>query len=433
MTGIFSAISGQFGRAIIIGALLPAAVFVLLAYLFVIPMAPIEWGLIARIEILDAQWKIAAVTIAAILIAGLLHVLNISIIRLYEGYPWRHGLIGRLMTQRQERRLVQLASDRQIARALIPQVAGNTDCRQDLEQLRNDAADEIIYSYPQEGTFLLPTRLGNAIRSFENYPLRQYGISGITFWSRFATRVSGSHAAALDDAKTLLDVAINLSFLSLLLAFSMLVLGCMYPIQFVSFPMTVRWIVRIAAAVLLGHLFYVAAIGRAKGWGEQVRSVFDLHRWSVLSDLGFEQKPRTLEAERELWKAISLQIDRGDPPAGPARRYAAHTPHVLPERAALEITRGISGPNANGVYKTTVKVRNAGAEAVNDVVLIESVPAEREYCWDSMNINGVTAQSSQLTGTNPYHVRIGTLATGAEAVVTYELIVFQKPHGGLRA
>lgn len=424
MTSIFSAISGQFSRAIILGALLPAAVYVILAYLFVLPMVPVEWRL-TRVELLDPEWKLAAVTITSVLIAGLLHVLNTSIIRLYEGYPWKDGLIGRAMAAHQERRLAQLASERLAARELKKQLEGDPARVDQLSQLQIDAANDINYSFPEAGTFILPTRLGNVIRSFENYPKRQYGISGITFWTRFATKLSASHAGAIDDAKTLFNVTINLSFLSLLLAAVMLILGCMYPIQFVSPAFTLAWIAKIAVAVLLTYLFYSAAIGRAMGWGEQVRAVFDLHRWSVLQDLGFEQKPRTLEAERKLWSAISLQIDRGDPLSGPALRYATHSVEVLPESAGLEVTRGISVPDANRVCMTTVTVRNAGTHPVRDVVLIETLPSGREYRWGSMTISGMAAQPPQLSGTNPYRVKLGALDAGAAVVVTYEAIVME--------
>jgi uncharacterized PurR-regulated membrane protein YhhQ (DUF165 family) len=91
MTSIFSAISGQFTRSIVLGALLPAIVFVIAVYLLVLPLVPWQWHVTALLEAVEPQWKAAIIGIVAILVAGVLHVFNTPIIRLFEGYPWQNG------------------------------------------------------------------------------------------------------------------------------------------------------------------------------------------------------------------------------------------------------------------------------------------------------------------------------------------------------
>src|SRR5947209_11195201 len=118
MSSLFSAISGQFTKAIIIGALLPATVFVLVAYLWFMPMLPIDAHALSQLEGIQTQWKVAAFTAITVLIAALLNVLNTAIFRLYEGYPWKNGWLGRWKTARKVQELQRLTEARKKGRSL---------------------------------------------------------------------------------------------------------------------------------------------------------------------------------------------------------------------------------------------------------------------------------------------------------------------------
>src|ERR1051325_9450885 len=143
---IFASISGQFGRAIIIGALLPAALFVGAAYLFVLPMIPWEWRIVARIEAIQPQWKLAALAVFSIVGAGLLYIFNISIIRLYEGYPWKDGPIGRWRRGRHRDRIAAEAKAATEARPLAGKVGDAL--ASDLDTMRESMERDAMRLYP---------------------------------------------------------------------------------------------------------------------------------------------------------------------------------------------------------------------------------------------------------------------------------------------
>jgi len=417
MSSLFTAISGQFGRAVVIGALLPAAIFVLAMHVFVIPMLPWEWRLITRIALLDAQWKVAALTIAAVFVAALLYVLNTSIVRFYEGYPWRKGWIGEWMTKVQAEKLAERTNTRVRARELARRLRRTAPKDSRLDKLagaRDDAAREIKSIYPQSRS-VLATKLGNVIRAFETYSREQYGISAIPLWPRFVSRIRTEHAAQIDDAKTSFDVAIHLSLLSAITAVAMIGMACVYPPPLIP-PRLLIWLgVRVAIAFGLTWAFYELAIDRASDWGDLVRGVFDLYRWDVLKDLGFESRPGDLDSERALWTAISRQMIFGDPELGPMLNYDPRT-LTVPFSPWISLTRSVR--TLPGGRQVAIVIRNRGLDTVSTVSIAEHLPSGSDYIADSAQLNGHPLR--EVHGVNPFFFHIGSLAANATAELTYE-------------
>ncbi|HEX8670661.1 MAG TPA: hypothetical protein VF710_02180 [Longimicrobium sp.] len=344
MTSILAAISGSFSRALILGTFFPVTVFVLCGLLFVVPFLPGEVPLLAPLAQLDPGWKMALVTLVILLLTGLLYTLNTPLIRLYEGYPWQRSWLGKRAIARQARRRAWAESKRAAVRDLIseikeanraeavrrkaqrkqaagseaeprepaPEVASPPDPTfAELEIWRSRLGQRVTSEYPG-GALVLPTRLGNVIRAFEEYPRAVYGISAISLWPRLIAVVDKDYKPVLDEAKASLDFMINASFLSGLLSASIFVAGLVVPerIHWVS------WLLQLSLAALAARLFYVASIGQATAWGAQVKSAFDLFRWDLLKKLGYERPGITPEAERELWQQISQRMIYGNPPEG---------------------------------------------------------------------------------------------------------------------
>lgn len=417
MTSIFSAISGQFGRAIIIGALLPAAVFVLATHLFVVPMLPWDWRLITRVAALDPEWKVASLVVAATILAGLLYTMNTSIIRFYEGYPWQNGWLGRRRSDTYRARLDERATTAKQARELRRRLSRNKpkDARLlDLAKARDDADRAINSDFPASGS-VLPTRLGNAIRAFETYSRNQYGISAIPLWPRFVARIRSDHAAAIDDAKTSFDVAVHLSFLSALTAFLMIVIAAVYPLPFATMRLFAAWAIRVVAASALSWGFYELAIDRAMAWGDLVRGVFDLYRWEVLKDLGYETRPGDLLSERALWTAISRQMIFGDPELGANLRYEPNT-LVVPHNEWIRLTRAERATKSG--TEISIVVENRGVDPATKIDLRERIADGSVYVAGSGRLDGTPIV---VRGTNPYSFAVGDLVAGARVEVTYQL------------
>ena len=84
MSSIFSAVSGQFTKYLILGTLLPVSIFVALALVFGQPITPASLPLVRALETLDKQWFAIAATAVTVIVSGVLYNLNTPIIRLYE-------------------------------------------------------------------------------------------------------------------------------------------------------------------------------------------------------------------------------------------------------------------------------------------------------------------------------------------------------------
>lgn len=409
MSNVFSTISGVFGRAMIIGALLPSILFVLFGYLVLMPMLPWEWRIVVRLEALETEWKLAAVAALAVVLAGLLDVMNVAIVRFYEGYPWQHGLLGRFKTWRKG-----VIFDAKRERRAYALKFGNWGRHRsdDLHGIADDIDRQMISIYPPRES-LLPTRLGNVIRSFEEYPRVQYGISAVVLWPRFISRLNETHLKEIEGAQTSFNVAIHLSFLALVAALLMLAAGIVYPIPLVSWSLAWPWLLRVGTALMIWWLMYEAAIGRAHWWGQTVRSAFDLYRGAVLKDLGVTPQPRDLLSERTVWTRISQQMIFGDPDGGPSLRFDAST-IVLPDYEGLRFARVVAATNDPNVREVLVRVENGAGGPVTDVRVAEHLADGAELVWGSMNY--------PVDGANPYWFSLGNLANGQARALTYRVI-----------
>ncbi|HEY0370939.1 MAG TPA: hypothetical protein VGD79_03005 [Thermoanaerobaculia bacterium] len=412
MTGVFSAISGVFGRAMIIGALLPATLFVLFLHLVLVPMLPWEWTVVARLDGLEPQWKLAAVAAVAVVLAGLLDVLNIPIVRFYEGYSWLDGLLGQFLQKRQAKRYLRKQERSNRAGELARRLDGDGERIEQLETVQADFLREDMEVYPPDG-LMLPTRLGNIIRSFENYPYRQYRIAGVELWPRFYSRLTPAHAKEVEETRTSFNVTVHLSFLSLLATLLLVAAGCIYPIPFASWSLARPWLWRIFVSAMLAWLFYGASLNTAVSWGHVVRAAFDLHRDEVLRDLGVANPPQDLQSERALWDQISAQIIYGDPGENTRLRFDVST-IALPARSYLDVTRAVVPTSDASTRAIVVRVDNRGAETPA-VRVIEHLATGTELVWESASV--------RVEGTNPYTFFLGTMKAGASRVFVYKVLV----------
>ena len=219
MGGILSGISGYFSKHLILGIFLPVVIFVIFTWVLVVPVLPSDWPILKPIESLDPQWKILVISFLTIVITGLLYNVNIPLISLYEGYPWKELWIGRSRTKKYKRLFAIFQAqwnglpyiEYELFTAEDPRLSG-------IEKIKALAGSKLFSDFPGREDLILPTRLGNVIRSFESYSLRQYGMDAVIFWPRLVAAISKDYAPTVDDAKTSFDFMLNCSALSGLLS-----------------------------------------------------------------------------------------------------------------------------------------------------------------------------------------------------------------------
>ena len=415
---LFSQISGKFSKSLIFGCFFPVAFFILLDWIFFRPFIPPMGGVVSALRALDPQWQGVAMAGLTVLFSGLLYTLNTPIIRFYEGYPWAHSYVGQALVWWQKRRWSKVTS---LAYGVSAVVGAGTSvspaAKGDLRTLAEGMLRRFRAEFPSQASSVLPTRLGNVIRSFEDYPRRQYGMSAIPLWPRLVAVIDPGYAESADDAKSSFDFMINVSFLSAVSCIALLLAGLTWPTR--GGGLSLAFWMQVLGLAVMSRVFYAGSIGQAATWGNLVRGAFDLYRGKLLEQMGFAHKPADLHEERALWSHISRQMIFGDPPAYtgiPLMRYATGGTFAVgtPPDAQLRISRS-AAPVGDG-WQTCVVLHNPHKHSVAGVRLTDTLPDGERYVWNSA-LSGGTPLG--VTGINPITLEVGTLLPGEQRIVVY--------------
>ena len=426
MTGLLSAISGQFSKTLLLSTLLPVTVFTLLVLVLVLPQVPADAALQQWIVSLDPEWQLAAVTLAMLLATAMMFNLNGIIIRWYEGYPWKDSWIGAWRSGVHRRRFASRRAQWHGLFIVMRNVdAKELEARPAAGRHFTALSHDLNVNFPAQELHVLPTTLGNVIRSFESYPERQYGMGAITLWPRLAGVLDEGFAAQLSDAKSALDFALNSAVLCNCLALLIAAVHLVYPIGLADERLTVV-VAEVAGLLALGYAFYLAAIPRAAGWGSLVKAAFDLYRWKLLETLGYEpaSRPREIDAERALWEKISRRVEFTDLSTAPLEPYRRSSVTTIAwssysEDPAPSLTRGVLA-GADDTLTVKIRVRNPDdSEKLTDVQVRETLPDDWQLVWDSAVASG---RALTVTGINPFTFGIGDLEPRQEVVIDYRML-----------
>jgi hypothetical protein len=422
MTSLLTSISGQFGKAIFLGTLFPVLVVAILNDLITIPLlsfGPALQAQLSRIAIGEDKWGTIFLVFVVVVLTGFLYNLNIPIIRLYEGYPWKNSCLGWLWTYRKKRRFKHVRPLRLSLRYLrrqLPVTVPPNPLAGELQSQQTALARYINGELPDREDLLLPTRFGNVIRCFERYPEVAYSIDAITLWPRLVAKIEPGFASTIDEAKTSVDFMVNSSFLCTMSGLAVVLIGA-----FARTPLSLAWFTyfgwRSALFLGLAVMFYRFAIGRAKAWGEQVKSAFDLYRFDLLKSLGYQQQPTTYFEEKALWDRVSAQLLYADSREKPiAYKPGSTRISASPPGIELIVNRSVVPLVVNGTASVEVKIENKGRKQADFVVLSETLPDGYKFMLDSAR-----ASVGDLTVTNvaPLEMRTGAIARDGTVTVSY--------------
>ena len=336
MNSILSALSGGFSKSLLLGTLLPVVIFVLLVLVLVLPYVPGAIAIVPGGERADLEWMLAVITPIVILLTAVLRHFNEMIIRLYEGSPWRDSWLGRWRSQAHRREMNEANSLwKGLWTLLVTPEASQHPNYNEVTDYWNALARASNNLYPDEPEAVLPTRLGNIIRSFESYSWRQYKMRGVTLWPRLKALLDDSYSALIDDAKVSLDFMLNSSLLCGIMAVLIAVVHLAFPVGLTSTRILMTLIVEITVFGGLFCFFYLASIPRAADWAVLHKGAFDLFRGKLLESLGYHFRPESLEEERALWSKISTRLILSDLAIDPLPPY---------EQKKVAATRVVANP-----------------------------------------------------------------------------------------
>lgn len=292
-------------------ALFPTLCFVLFNQWILLPLL----GPHISEDTLEAAQHPAWTLLFTIWIGYMLTVLNIPIIRFYEGYPYRETSWGRRLRDCQRRKKRELSARKEYYATLLSKVyqeiLPSNYPREEFEQspffkwlvYEYSLAQNRLDHFPEDDASLLPTALGNTIAAFESYPGNRYGINAVYIWPRLLPILSDKeYAIFVEREKATLDFMLNFSVLSALFGLECFVVRLLAMAKLLEVGQVCS-LVSLLASVASG-LFYVGAQGPARNWGETVKVAFDLYRYELAERLALRRFWSKTE-EKTRWRTFS--------------------------------------------------------------------------------------------------------------------------------
>ncbi|HEX3731623.1 MAG TPA: hypothetical protein VHU91_01665 [Mycobacteriales bacterium] len=325
----------RIGRYFNIVSMLPTLFLVLWTYAL---LASHPWQHAPDLQAAKTQlshWSAAEVTwilLATLLLALFLHPLQFATTQLLEGY-WGTSRVAlwlmakRIQYHRKRRRhledLGQYHSDvleEQVAEGISalyadsPQSDDHADIRNKKIALINSergdammihiigeqAAEPALSNYP-EADRVLPTRLGNTLRSFEDTAGKQYGLDAITTAPHFFLIAPERHMQYVRDSREQLDAAVKLCTISLIAT------------AITAGPLLLDgiWLLIALAPYSLAYFAYRATIAAAQEYAVAVKTVIDLNRFALYESLRVGP-PKHTKQERTTNKRLMKLLQGSD-------------------------------------------------------------------------------------------------------------------------
>jgi hypothetical protein len=278
-------VAGVFSRLFVVGFFAPAffAIFVL-SRLLSPEMLPNEYAGA------KGGTQILAIGAAAVFFALLLSGLQAPIKLAWQGYPLEHltripflGFLYRAPMSRQLRRYEQL---RLVRDTRPPSYA------------RTIAAQRLDRWFPINRGGLMPTRFGNVIAAFMQYPRARYGLEGRTIWTRVELLLTDRQHDLVSSSRADVDFFLNGAVWSILVGIILAVDQALNtPVEW-----SLAWVYMLP--FLIAYLLYRFATNAAERWGDEVRACFDLCRVALYSGAGL-RAPTNREDEFATGRALN--------------------------------------------------------------------------------------------------------------------------------
>lgn len=294
----------SFGRAFIVGGLIPSILFVVFALVI---FGQYTLGLGGTNNVFEER-PLGLIIALAVPLAFLILALNAMVIKIYEGAPF---LIKNLLR-------VFLNKNLNIHKLLYEDLLSfRTEYEKtDDHGKKNSLAQAVekewkrIYSQagnnhlPMDKRRIMPTRMGNVFACIEEYPSIRYGMDGMFYWPRLVSVISDKLAEVIGVENINFIFLLNLSLLSGVLGAAILVGTLSTYLDWINLGWSLF-------SVALFYLFYRLAVGSLITMGELMKSGFDLYRHEILRNMKIEI-PDNIQQERQLWFSLTNYLASGE-------------------------------------------------------------------------------------------------------------------------
>jgi hypothetical protein len=309
------------GLALVAGWILPTALNVLLVGLLVLPNFQEGRSLIDAAAP-SAAGKAALLVGAAVVFGLVLNVLQTPLYRVLEGYLLWPQWAFEKRRQRHVNNKARIAERLKLIRwyqddmKALREGSDGTN-RTELDRIRQSAESsemtrkdqrrsapqrallrEELRRYPVDDGQVLPTRLGNAIRRFEEYGWNHYRLDSQSLWSRLISVVPDPVRKQVDTAQIGVDFFVCLLYGHIAVAIA--------AISTIAVEGVDNWtlLAGVIVPLVLVPLWYRLAVATTDQWAVAVQALVDLGRQPLATALGLVI-PTTIEDERTMWERVS--------------------------------------------------------------------------------------------------------------------------------
>lgn len=322
---MISAVISSFSEAIAalfqsfrLAFVLPAFLFWVLNVVFIFPTLP-QTGYIKWISDRQSSSQLALMVALSFLLGYFLMIINIWLIRLFEGYHWNELWFAQALIKKQTAEKDNLEAPLLRFKELEQIIADPSTRTKEFDKAVaelfsysrhgvTERIQELNERFPMSGRKLLPTSLGNRIAAFEDYPYNRYEIDAVALWPRLLPILSKNKLALfIEREKANLDFLLNLCFLLLIFSLEALCAAISFPGDWVVFC------IASGVAIQLAYGLYKLSLLGASGWGMSVRVAFDLYRYDLLAIL-YGRSPLDFDDERHIWRDLSRFFKEGNNP-----------------------------------------------------------------------------------------------------------------------
>ena len=257
-------------------------------------------GASSRVEKLAGSVFIGLVAwVAGVLISAIQH----ELVRFLEGYgKYNPFMMIRYFTKLQTRIFRKLQGERDSLNKELDSLEASAKPMEyknkELDGLYaklKEVSLKLSSRFPSEESDLLPTSLGNAMRAFERYPNKLYGLDGVTGYTRLQAVIPPGYQAVIDEQRMYFEFWVNTLLAATILLSEILFFAATKPYK----PLTALGLATLL--LLLCITSYDRATSAAVAFGDYVRSAFDLYIDRLGEQLGLPnvEDPKK---QRKIWK-----------------------------------------------------------------------------------------------------------------------------------
>ena len=284
---VLQALKNYFGRDFLLGVFFPVLIFVGASLLLYFEITQGLAAALAGWEKLSLGSQVLLILVGLIVMLALSYLIfnfQYNITRLFEGYWPRSVDIIRDWRIEQRRLRWQYLENRN-------KLESNP-----LKKHRNEVEQYAFYPPRKHKDEVMPTQIGNILRNSELYAYDRYGIDSVIIWTRLRPLLADNVVAPLAESET----SKNFMLLMCTLSVTFTLIWC--PVLALS---TTRWDLFLLCTIgwPLAWICYQNAVQSALAYGEQLKAVFDLHRYDLLTALKRPIPPNPIE-ERKEWNRL---------------------------------------------------------------------------------------------------------------------------------